>query len=259
MATPIIFGLGCTPLTVFSSAYFTWLKRKGLPAPSVIYVSPNANPPKQTAQKGAPLSGRLVMVDGVATFFRARQGLRPQDRVVISDTPVLLSEVPGLQCLDWDSPVSYRFILKPFDPAKFHSMLQRAFKSNENIHKTEWTELDQIGLIIEDTAVGSIVAPIKAAQANISFEGRQKFRSTIADWLLGNTDTSKVKASCANLMGSTPLGNKLANDLAIALSANEVLLRKAVLAYKSQKSFKTIIKDSSITEFEIKFLARHIP
>ena len=249
---PRFFGIGCTSLNAASSLYLKYLKCNGFPLPAAAYVGSSSSFKKSD-------KNRLLFVDGVSTLFQILPVLGEKDRVLVSDSPILLGEIPNTPILDIEQNVNrlWSFAVKKFDARRFHQALVRSYRSPAPMSDLKWDRVEQLGLLVESMTSGVIATPYLNLLAQLPPTKRNLVRKKMSEWL-----TAKIKASelvtfvTSAISPIGPVSRVILKDFSNAATKHEATILKGVALLKANRSVKTLLHNSEITAFELKFLLK---
>lgn len=255
-----LFGIGCTSLGVFADDYRSFFRKRNsrrrnkLDMPSMLYV-PVFKPGLKQCD--------IFLVETVATFIRIRDQIPNTSSVIISDSPLLLSELPGIKPLDWMKDV-WRFKVYQIDYAYFESERNKA-SSNNNTDiwvNTIPESIDRLGLIIDETSSGSLLTPVNSVVFQLAFSDRVLFRRTLAEYLAGVIDFSTFESTARNIVvqgqSNTQIGIKSLNKVLEVLKTTGPIYQQACKSILHNRSPKKQLKGQEMTTFEVKYLTRLI-
>lgn len=252
-----LFGLGCTSLGAFTDDYRAWFKRRNkrrknkAEMPLLAYVP---------AFKATVKEADIYLMETVATFVSMRDKIPFDSAVVVSDTPLLLSELPGMKPLDWLKD-AWRFRLNAVDFSNFDMDRMAAFGAPEGIWADSTpTSLDRLGLIIDETASGTLLTPINSVMFQLNFMDRVIFRQAFAKYLSGTMDLTTFDNNMSNMitqsMADTAISLKALKQVVLMLKTQGPMYQNAVGAMLEKKSPNKFLKDANVTPFEIRYLTR---
>ena len=254
-----LFGLGCTSLGAFTDDYRLWFKRRNkrrknkAELPIMAYV-----PSFKATVKDAD----IYLMETVATFVSMRDKIPFDSAVVVSDSPLLLSELPGVKPLDWMKD-AWKFRLNPVDFSQFETQRMAAFNAPEEIWVDATpTSLDRLGLIIDETASGTLLTPINSVMFQLNFMDRVIFRQALAKYLAGTMDLGTFDTNMTNMItqsqADTAISLKALKQVVTMLKTQGPMYQRACGAMLEKKSPNKHIKDANVTPFEIRYLTRLI-
>lgn len=175
--TPPLFGLGTHSHGTFADSYRAWLiarnrRRKDARLPAMRWLS---------SMPAAVPAAEIYLLETVKLFVTLRPHLSPNATVVISDSPLLLMELP-IQPLDWQ-PNGWSYRLQPVDYRAFEERRLRLAAT-----PTPWTEIgpatiDRLGLMIDESAVGEVLTPLNSLLYQLDYTVRHRLQHHLGRYL----------------------------------------------------------------------------
>ena len=256
----VLFGLGTTSTGVFADQFRSWLRQRNrrrkvkTTLPTIAYVS---------AFKTSLPVADIYLFETVPTFISMRQHLPATAVAVIADSPLLLSEIPGLRPLDWVRD-AWRFRITPVDYPDFETLRGTA---GRHPHPERWQHLapvgiDRLGLIIEETASGEMLTPVNSVMFQLNFIDRNIFRKALATYLAGLGDLVSFERAARSLIAASHNENQVTvkslSEIFDKLKTQGPLYQQAIACVIAKKSPAKHLKGTKITPFELKFLTRMV-
>jgi hypothetical protein len=198
-------------------------------------------------------SAELYFVETVKTFIAVQRELDPKAAVIISDSPMLLNELPDVIPVDWQKKESWRFLFHPIDAASLASGIIKCIKREREF--AEVIPIDRIGLIIEEKGDGLFLKALVNFSYQLDNMQRVRVREEVARYLLQQITIVELRTriTAANQGGNIKQA-AVAEVMSILETHGDVYI-ESIAKHLKGKSFKSLLKDTIISEFEIKYLA----
>lgn len=247
-----LFGIGTTSTAAFSEAYRAMCKKKGKKARIQYVVDGFMKPVKNS----------LYLVETISAFISIKDKIPDGSVAVISDSPLLLNEIPDIVPLDYDKANSWKFILHPVNYREFDSLRSKNEKKPvpDFFKACKLTSLDRIGFVIDQTASGVVLTPLNALIRMMGFSSRAELRGLIGSYLASKITHGDLMKSAEKLLIRHKEKNQLTMEYLVKFGGitkyNGKDIRHAIHLNLNNKSFKKALSGSRVEPHEIKYLSK---
>ncbi len=140
---------------------------------------------------------QLVIFDSVRELFRMHEMIKPNMVVVISDTPVILKEIPDLIPLDYSTERSFEFNFLEIDPHK----VMRHMRGKETV-TSRFVNFDNLGYHVNRVrGGGELINAYLAITSSMPYDIRSKLREATVKFFMAKKANVATITDCLDVIG----------------------------------------------------------
>lgn len=183
-----LFGLGITSLVDFIKLM---AKYKNVKEVGIVYIN--------AASFSVPGSKQIIVFDSIKEIFRLHTQIKAHHVVVISDSPVLLKEIPDVVPLDFSNNRSFEFNFQEIDP---HTVL-RSLKGKSTI-TSKFTNFDNLGYHVNRIkGSGELLNAYLSITSSMPFDKRAILRAAVVKFISDVKPNVKTITSALDKLSKT--------------------------------------------------------